>query len=349
MGITLVVKVNIFLFTSFALFISVYNPSQLKSMKMLPFGTTSSLTVLLRLLFPMVLFSVTTPALLLDVSTYVYSILQNVNFGGKLRTKQCSTGVRCFISAGCPRAFIMYNAVSLQEETLTCSIFSKFILQWNSSYPGGPSGLQNTLLEMLLNRLGGCELASLLEKKCLRDCIPNNLPLSLWVWDLALCATLQQSFHLDTPLLQIQNTEKLHRTENNSVRMHLGQILDQKIQKDKKEKSPWHPSLKSHEPWVSGAKACTQYHRVGAGRHLSHPSSLTSGHTPALSSNKEWAHTLSRSKQGGFLVFIFSCSQQKNPNRALPEFLVWSLVNFYWLGRAKNPGWYHFDIDLEFK
>ena len=224
---------------------------------------------------------------------------------GELRTKQCSTGVKCFISAGCPRAFIMYNAVSLQEETLTCSIFSKFILQCNSSYPGGPSGLQNTLLEMLLNRLGGRELASLLEKKCLRDCIPNNLPLSLWVWDLALCATVQQSFHLDTPLLEIQNTEKLHRTENNSVRMHLGQILDQKIQKDKKEKSPWHPSLKSHEPWVSGAKACTQYHRVGAGRHLSHPSSLTSGHTPALSSNKEWAHSLSRSKQEGSL-FSFS-------------------------------------------
>ena len=160
----------------------------------------------------------------------------------------------------------------------------------------------------------------------------------MWVWDLALCATVQQSLHLDTPLLEIQNTEKLHRTENNSVCVQLGQILDQKIQKDKKEKNPWLPFLKSHEPWVSGAKACTQYHRVGAGRHLSHPSSLTSGHTPALSSNKEWAHTLSRSKQGGFLVFIFSCSRQKNPNRALPEFLVWSLVNFYWLRRAKNPG-----------
>lgn len=42
----------------------------------------------------------------------------------------------------------------------------------------GPDGLQNTLLEMLLNRLGGREMASLLEKKCLRDCIPNNPTLS---------------------------------------------------------------------------------------------------------------------------------------------------------------------------
>ena len=179
MGVTRVVKVNIFLFTSFALFISVYNPSQLKSMKMLPFGTTLPLIVLLRLLFPMVLF--TASPLQLSFRMLVHMCTQHFpkcELLGKLRTKQCSTDVRCFISAGCPRAFIMYNTVSLQEETLTCSIFPKFILQWNSSYPGGPNGLQNTLLEMLLNRLGGHKLASLLEKKCLRDCIPNNLTLS---------------------------------------------------------------------------------------------------------------------------------------------------------------------------
>lgn len=75
----------------------------------------------------------------------------------------------------------MHNIVSLQEGALTCSVFSKFILQWNASFLGvsiGPSGLKNTLLEMLLNRLGGSEMASLLEKKQLRDCIPNNLTFS---------------------------------------------------------------------------------------------------------------------------------------------------------------------------
>ena len=174
MGVTLVVKVNIFLFTSFALFISVYNPSQLKSMKMLPFGTAYSDFCFLWF------YSVSPLQLSFWILVHMYTQhFPKCELWGELRTKQCSTGVKCFISAGCPRAFIMYNAVSLQEETLTCSIFSKFILQWNSSYPGGPSGLQNTLLEMLLNRLGGRELASLLEKKCLRDCIPNNLPLSL--------------------------------------------------------------------------------------------------------------------------------------------------------------------------
>ena len=28
------------------------------------------------------------------------------------------------------------------------------------------------------------------------------------------------------------------------------------------------------------------------------------------------------------------------PSKALPEFPVWPLVNFYWLGKAKNPGWH---------
>ena len=27
--------------------------------------------------------------------------------------------------------------------------------------------------------------------------------------------------------------------------------------------------------------------------------------------------------------------------KALPEFLVWPLANFYWLEKAKNRGWYH--------
>ena len=137
MGVTLVVKVNIFLFTSFALFISVYNPSQLKSMKMLPFGTTSPLIVLLGLLFPMVLF--TASPLQLSFRMLVHMCTQHFpkcELWGKLRTKQCSTDVRCFISAGCPRAFIMYNTVSLQDETLTCSIFP------NLSYSGTPLTLE---------------------------------------------------------------------------------------------------------------------------------------------------------------------------------------------------------------
>ena len=29
----------------------------------------------------------------------------------------------------------------------------------------------------------------------------------------------------------------------------------------------------------------------------------------------------------------------RDPSKALPEFLVWPLVNLYQLGKVKNPGW----------
>ena len=29
----------------------------------------------------------------------------------------------------------------------------------------------------------------------------------------------------------------------------------------------------------------------------------------------------------------------RDPSKALPEFLAWPLVNFYQLGKVKNPGW----------
>ena len=42
---------------------------------------------------------------------------------------------------------------------------------------------------------------------------------------------------------------------------------------------------------------------------------------------------------------LCSCSLllQQGPKKALSEFLVWPLVNFYWLGKAKNPGQYQID------
>ena len=43
--------------------------------------------------------------------------------------------------------------------------------------------------------------------------------------------------------------------------------------------------------------------------------------------------------KGNLLVLISHCCTQ-SPSEALPEFLVWFLVNFYWLGKVKNPGPY---------
>lgn len=57
MGVTLVVKVNTFLFTSFALFISVYHPSQLKKHENVALLNNLISDCATRLLFPMVLFT----------------------------------------------------------------------------------------------------------------------------------------------------------------------------------------------------------------------------------------------------------------------------------------------------
>ena len=41
-------------------------------------------------------------------------------------------------------------------------------------------------------------------------------------------AAVRQSLHLDTPLLELQNTKKIYGTKNNCVDVQLEQILDQK-------------------------------------------------------------------------------------------------------------------------
>ena len=51
---------------------------------------------------------------------------------------------------------------------------------------------------------------------------------------------------------------------------------------------------------------------------------------------KQPARPGSWSKQGKLLlVFTPSCCS-KNPNKALPEFLAWPLINFYWLRRPRT-------------
>ena len=57
------------------------------------------------------------------------------------------------------------------------------------------------------------------------------------------------------------------------------------------------------------------------------------GHTPTLTVHKEQArrfHPAQLVSQQGILLFVLPplcCS--RGPNKALPEFLVWPLINFY--------------------
>ena len=46
------------------------------------------------------------------------------------------------------------------------------------------------------------------------------------------------------------------------------------------------------------------------------------------------------SEQGNLLLVLAPLCCSKGPRKAVPEFLVWPLVNFYWLEKAKNPGQY---------
>ena len=72
----------------------------------------------------------------------------------------------------------------------------------------------------------------------------------------------------------------------------------------------------------------------GWANHLSYPSSLTPGHTPTLTPYKKRAHThpLGSKRE----PVMLPTAARRSPSKALCEFLVWPLVNFYWLGKAKN-------------
>ena len=72
---------------------------------------------------------------------------------------------------------------------------------------------------------------------------PDLLVRQAWDWD-----PLLQCLYLDTPLLQQQNTKKLHGTKNNCVHVPLGQIhwskfWTQRIQRDQKPQPPFLRSL----------------------------------------------------------------------------------------------------------
>ena len=67
-----------------------------------------------------------------------------------------------------------------------------------------------------------------------------------------------QCLHLDSPLLQQQNTKKLYGTKNNCMHVQLGQILDQKIQRDRKIQLPLLRSLKQKQG--TAHVPCIQHH-----------------------------------------------------------------------------------------
>ena len=117
-------------------------------------------------------------------------------------------------------------------------------------------------------------------------------------------------------------------------------IMNNKIQKDQNPNcNSWGARSKNR---VLGAKAgyCSCTLHIAPPRrwadHLSHLSGQTRGPTPTLTPYKEPACPLSQSEQETlFLVFSPSCCS-RSPNKALHEFLVWPLINFYLLRRPRT-------------
>ena len=66
----------------------------------------------------------------------------------------------------------------------------------------------------------------------------------------------------------------------------------------------------------------------GWANHLSEPSGETPGHTPTLGPYKEQACPPSGSQHGNMLLVLHPCCCS-TPVKALPDFPVWPLVNFY--------------------
>ena len=73
-------------------------------------------------------------------------------------------------------------------------------------------------------------------------------------------------------------------------------------------------------------------------KHLGHISSWTPGHTSSFTLYQKPCNPYSLLREGA--KEPISCSHSpllhSGPSKALPGFLVWPLVHFYWLGKSKN-------------
>ena len=161
-----------------------------------------------------------------------------------------------------------------------------------------------------------------------------------------------QGFHLDTPLLQQQNTEKPYGTKNNCVEFCTSQpdsspqltatreSLQQRPSTAKNKHSLKNRVLRSK----AGYCECPLYSKPPEGwaKHLSHPSDSTPGHTSSLTPCKEHACLHLGNKQAREFVACshFSCCTQliQGPQTFLARISCLSSSQFLFIKKAKNPG-----------
>ena len=131
-------------------------------------------------------------------------------------------------------------------------------------------------------------------------------------WDLGPFPAVPHCSHLNTPLLQQQNANRLYGAEDNSMHAHLGQILDPKIQRPK----PHLPLDRSLER-KQGVESKSRVLRMPPA-HVT----ATLGDTPTLIPLRNKLAPLTCR-----VDLIFLC-YSRGPSKALPGFLVWPLINF---------------------
>ena len=116
-----------------------------------------------------------------------------------------------------------------------------------------------------------------------------------------------------------------------------GQALDERHRESKRAafEEPGAKEGSAHVP-------CTLRHLTG-GKTPKLPLQPQPWMHPYLTPYKEHAQPSSSTGSEGARVLallLFSPpSAAAGPSEALPEFLVWSLVHFYQLGKTKNHGW----------
>lgn len=130
------------------------------------------------------------------------------------------------------------------------------------------------------------------------------------------------------------------------MHVQLGKFWTTRYEKNKNKKTHTKKPAATFE--VPGAKAgyCTRpLHTTlpkGWTNHLNQPSVLIPGHTPTLIPYKEPAWPPLESKPGKLLLVFMPSSGPRSPNKALPEFPVQPLINFYGLPKAKDPDCHQF-------
>ena len=127
-----------------------------------------------------------------------------------------------------------------------------------------------------------------------------------------------------------EKKKKLQRIKNNCMHRQLGQIMNNKTEKDQKTNYCF---------WGSGSNNsfCAWSLHVappGAGGPPQPPFWPNPWTAPTLDSFEGPTHPLLKSKQGKLLLVFAVSFCSPSPSKALPEFLICPLINCYWL---KSP------------